>query len=288
MASEEPRSRQDVVGTSCNRASSAAPECSSLSLQKAKSTGNTEKFRTANENSDVPPGDDFGDPTMPSSENSNQAATSPQATQSDPVPVSPANEQAQAVNAEPEVKNEIDLSQNTALSNIPSHTASPELQPGSNTVKEEMTSSTELLSRANETALSSTDSSRPNTSKDISLRYVRDVAGSTDLATLEAGASVGLAILDELQAPLIDAKQQDLLDMIERIKKKGKPTRTIVSVAGATGAGKSSLINAVLNEEKLLPTNGMRGENFSQPYVSILLTSSAHQHMTISLYRSDH
>lgn len=68
----------------------------------------------------------------------------------------------------------------------------------------------------------------------------------------------------------IDANSQHFLDTIENLKDKSKAAKTIVSVAGATGAGKSSLVNAVLCEEKLLPTNGTRGEDSVHSTASIL------------------
>ncbi|KAB5570384.1 hypothetical protein GE09DRAFT_1283507 [Coniochaeta sp. 2T2.1] len=42
------------------------------------------------------------------------------------------------------------------------------------------------------------------------------------------------------------------------MKQKLKETRTVVGILGNTGAGKSTLINAVLDEETLIPTNCMR------------------------------
>lgn len=97
-------------------------------------------------------------------------------------------------------------------------------------------------------------------STEFSLAHVRSVAESENLAILEAGESVARAILCDLEAPLADANEQRFLDDIKKFMDKPKAARTIVAVAGATGAGRSSLINAALGE-KLLPTNGMRGEN---------------------------
>ena len=45
---------------------------------------------------------------------------------------------------------------------------------------------------------------------------------------------------------------------VENLRKQAVPTRTIIGVVGNTGAGKSSVINAMLDEERLVPTNCMR------------------------------
>lgn len=42
------------------------------------------------------------------------------------------------------------------------------------------------------------------------------------------------------------------------LQTQSKTTRTVVGVVGNTGAGKSSVINALLDEERLVPTNCMR------------------------------
>lgn len=49
-----------------------------------------------------------------------------------------------------------------------------------------------------------------------------------------------------------------LLQQIEAIRSKAKVPKTIIGVVGNTGAGKSSIINALLEEERIVPTNCMR------------------------------
>ncbi|CAK4034253.1 Hypothetical predicted protein [Lecanosticta acicola] len=79
---------------------------------------------------------------------------------------------------------------------------------------------------------------------------------------LEAGVAAGLKVLAEIEAPLKGLKDsadaQNWLTQIENVRKEAIKSRTVVGVVGNTGAGKSSVINAVLEEERLVPTNCMR------------------------------
>jgi ribosome biogenesis GTPase A len=71
---------------------------------------------------------------------------------------------------------------------------------------------------------------------------------------LEKGVSLGLRVLDSLKYPLEAGAAQtggsQWLKAIDDLEALAKPTRTIVGVVGNTGAGKSSVISAVLDEER--------------------------------------
>jgi GTPase SAR1 family protein len=79
---------------------------------------------------------------------------------------------------------------------------------------------------------------------------------------LEAAVRKGIAVLSEIEEPLQnlsrDVEAQKWLEQIDSVRDLAKRTRTVIGVVGNTGAGKSSVINAVLEEERLVPTNCMR------------------------------
>lgn len=79
---------------------------------------------------------------------------------------------------------------------------------------------------------------------------------------LEAGVEHGVNLLERLKEPLRrvvpDLDAAEWLKSIENLQKQAQQPKTIVGVVGNTGAGKSSVINAMLDEERLVPTNCMR------------------------------
>lgn len=91
---------------------------------------------------------------------------------------------------------------------------------------------------------------------------INDLFTEASTALYEQGVRKGMEILSSLKTILNGAHgspdAEEWLTMIKRIELQAEKTRTIIGVVGATGAGKSSVINAMLDEERLLPTNCMR------------------------------
>jgi hypothetical protein len=80
---------------------------------------------------------------------------------------------------------------------------------------------------------------------------------------LEAEVQSIVTLLDQLEVHLSDLpaqspEAQQWLQQIENLRKQNINEPTIIGVVGNTGAGKSSVINAMLDEERLVPTNCMR------------------------------
>lgn len=80
---------------------------------------------------------------------------------------------------------------------------------------------------------------------------------------LEAEVQTSVKVLDQLKVYLSDLpaqspEAQQWLQQIENLRKQNINEPTIIGVVGNTGAGKSSVINAMLDEERLVPTNCMR------------------------------
>jgi hypothetical protein len=94
-------------------------------------------------------------------------------------------------------------------------------------------------------------------------RSIREIITLRDPRILEAGVAQSMKVLQTLKLSFsrYTETNQDALAWIEAIDKlipQARRKRTIVGVVGNTGAGKSSVINAMLDEERLVPTNCMR------------------------------
>ncbi|CAO1602122.1 hypothetical protein XANCAGTX0491_005753 [Xanthoria calcicola] len=80
---------------------------------------------------------------------------------------------------------------------------------------------------------------------------------------LESAVDASVKLLDTLRAPIASKMEnspdaEHWIQQIDNIKKLAVKAKTVIGVVGNTGAGKSSVINAMLEEERLVPTNCMR------------------------------
>ncbi|KAK3495154.1 Dynamin family-domain-containing protein [Neurospora hispaniola] len=96
----------------------------------------------------------------------------------------------------------------------------------------------------------------------IKLDCLQALKRETSPAKLEAALNAGVGLLADIQKAFADASTVPEIakwcKSIQDLQAQSCKQRTVVGVVGSTGAGKSSVINAVLNQESLVPTNGMR------------------------------
>ncbi|MCJ1479498.1 hypothetical protein MMC13_008184 [Lambiella insularis] len=92
---------------------------------------------------------------------------------------------------------------------------------------------------------------------------LQQVVADASLEVLERTVQKGVEFLNDLKAPLLEKVDSSpdagqWAQQIEKLQSQVIKAKTVIGVVGNTGAGKSSVINAMLDEERLVPTNTMR------------------------------
>ncbi|KAI5795262.1 hypothetical protein EDC01DRAFT_654675 [Geopyxis carbonaria] len=93
---------------------------------------------------------------------------------------------------------------------------------------------------------------------------LQDIVKDVPIQVMEDCIQKGLVLLDKLKqclsnvSPAQAERVKAWVKQIDLVKNQAEIQPTIVGVVGNTGSGKSSLINALLDEERLVPTNCMR------------------------------
>ncbi|KAI0148196.1 hypothetical protein F4776DRAFT_606585 [Hypoxylon sp. NC0597] len=157
------------------------------------------------------------------------------------------------------------LDPDAVQSDAPSAPLSPSHQDGT-----EVTTSLDVAIKADP----ETQSDQQHESHEAHVKgtnYLERLVAESVPEVLESGVAIGVDLLDKLKTTLstfITPEVDAWLKSIDELKARATPNRTVVGVVGNTGAGKSSVINALLDEERLLPTNCLRACTASPTEIS--------------------
>lgn len=96
----------------------------------------------------------------------------------------------------------------------------------------------------------------------MNLTQLQELILGKSPSKLEGGIQTGFRILSNIKKVFALAKTvpeiTKWVKSCDKLQAQAAPQPSVVGVVGSTGAGKSSVINAILDEECLVPTNCMR------------------------------
>ncbi|KAI9053759.1 hypothetical protein LZ554_002710 [Drepanopeziza brunnea f. sp. 'monogermtubi'] len=159
--------------------------------------------------------------------------------------------------------NQVPFSQNVASTPNDRQRAHPAAAPWSSNVNVKRECKTESVLRDEPLNENGLPTAVHTPKKPLQNERILKIISDGTPEELEAEVATCKNFLEDLKMPMqefvgVNKDAQHWVMQLDNLLKQNVDTPTIIGVVGNTGAGKSSVINAMLEEERLVPTNCMR------------------------------